>query len=141
MGWQCRSPGAGVEQELSFVHCKLSLDSGATVTFGFQGCSAVTSDRFALGFDRANVRGRRISTLHQHIFREIKCCALKRNYSQQKRPTFIQLSNINSSTALIRLQSGRSAKYLKKHFMNQFAQMHFERVIIGLATFLNRKGG
>lgn len=95
----------------------------------------------ALDFTRANIRGMRISTLHQHILREIRPYALKCRYSHQKRPTWIQLRNINSSTALIHLQSGRSAKYLKKCLANKFAQMHFESTVIGLAIFLSRKGG
>lgn len=74
-----------------------------------KGCSAVTSNRFALDFSRANVHGKMISTLHQHIFREIKSCSLKHNCSHQKCPTFIQLRNINRFTALICLQSGCSA--------------------------------
>ena len=121
VGWWWQRPGAGLEQKQIFVHPKPFLDSDATITpitLCCQGCSTATSNRFALDLTRANVHRMKISTLHPHIFREIKSCAFKCNYAHQKCPTFIQLRNINSSSALIRLQSGRSAKYLKKNFTN-----------------------
>lgn len=87
----------------SFLHHRPSLDTSVTITLGFQGHSAFSINYFALDFARAN-----ISTLHQHIVREIKSCICQCYYWHQNCPIFIQWGEATSSTMLDHLQLGCS---------------------------------